>query len=192
VPSARRMPLLAALQHLAGLRGDEIVVTTMGSSREWPKLSSHPRDFHYVPSAMGQATSLGVGLALARPELGVWVLNGDGCMLMNLGALVTIVAAGVPNLTLFVLENSVFEITGGQKTAGAAAPVDFAAMAAAAGFPSIATFDDLGTWRPHAANELCKPGPRMIVLRVAPVGENYHLTPPGPIAERVKQFCAAL
>jgi thiamine pyrophosphate-dependent acetolactate synthase large subunit-like protein len=185
------MPLVEALRHLAGLRREEIVVTTMGSAREWPKLSDHPRDFHYVPSAMGQATSLGVGLAIAQPDVGVWVLNGDGCMLMNLGALVTIVAAGVPNLTLFVLENSVFEITGGQKTAGAAAPVDFAAMAAAAGFASVATLDDLETWRTHAATVLSKPGPRMIVLRVAPVAD-YHLTPPGPIAERVRRFRAAL
>ena len=116
----------------------------------------------------------------------------DGCMLMNLGALVTIAAAGVPNLTLFVLENSVFEITGGQKTAGAGAAVDFAAMAAAAGFPSIAAFDDLETWNTQAAAALAQAGPRMIVLRVAPVDGDYHLTPPGPIAERVQRFCAAL
>jgi phosphonopyruvate decarboxylase len=118
----------------------------------------------------------------------VRVLNAYGCMLMNLGALVTIVAAGVPNLTLFVLENGVFEITGGQKTAGAVTPVDFAAMASAAGFRSVAAFDDLETWRTHAAAVLQKPGPRMIVLRVAPVGADYHLTPPGPIAERVERF----
>ena len=88
------MPLVAALEVLAGLRRDEVVITTMGAAREWPRLSHHPLDFHYIPSAMGEAPALGLGLALAQPSREVIVLNGDGCMLMNLGALVTIVASG--------------------------------------------------------------------------------------------------
>ena len=54
-PTPPQMPLLAALEVLAKLRTDQIVVTTMGSAREWPKLSQHPLDFHYLPSAMGHA-----------------------------------------------------------------------------------------------------------------------------------------
>ena len=50
----RRMPLVAALEVLANLRGDrDIVVTTMGTAREWPQRWRHPLDFHYIPSTMG-------------------------------------------------------------------------------------------------------------------------------------------
>ena len=46
----------------------QITITNQGSAREWPKLCRHPLDFHYIPSAMGAAISLGLGLALAQPE----------------------------------------------------------------------------------------------------------------------------
>ena len=77
----KRMPFIPALGVLAKLRRDEIVVTTMGSAREWPKLSQHLLDLHYIPSAMGQAPDLGLGLALAQPGREVMVFNGDGCLL---------------------------------------------------------------------------------------------------------------
>ena len=55
------MGLTAALQVLVDLRqDDQIVVTSMGSAREWPKLSEHALDFHYVPSTMGGAVLSGV------------------------------------------------------------------------------------------------------------------------------------
>jgi thiamine pyrophosphate-dependent acetolactate synthase large subunit-like protein len=190
-----RMPFVPALEVLAKLRRDEIVVTTMGSAREWPKLSQHPFDLHYIPSAMGQAPDLGLGLALARPEREVIVLNGDGCMLMNLGCLVTIVASGAKNLTLIVFENGIYEVTGGQQTAAAtsaAARVDFAGMAAAAGFATTAAFDSLEAWQQQAVGFLRKPGPRFAVLSVEPVGAEYQLESPGPLAERLRRFQQAL
>ena len=55
------MPLIPAMEVLRDLRKDQIVVTTMGAAREWPKLSTHPLDFHYIPSAMGHAPMLGLG-----------------------------------------------------------------------------------------------------------------------------------
>ncbi|HEV3340751.1 MAG TPA: thiamine pyrophosphate-dependent enzyme, partial [Pirellulales bacterium] len=116
----RQMPLLPALEVVASLRREEIVVATMGSAREWPKLSAHALDFHYLPSAMGQAPLLGLGLALAQPSREVIVFNGDGCTLMNLGCLVTIAAGGATNLSLIVLENGIYEVTGGQPTAAGA------------------------------------------------------------------------
>src|SRR5262245_33603291 len=115
---ANRMPLLAALQVLHELRRDEIVVTTMGSAREWPKLGEHPLDFQYLPSAMGHAPMLGLGLALAQPSREVIAFNGDGGMLMSLGCLVTVAASGATNITVVVLDNGLYEVTGGQRTAG--------------------------------------------------------------------------
>jgi thiamine pyrophosphate-dependent acetolactate synthase large subunit-like protein len=192
------MPLVEALRVLAALRNDEIVVTTMGTAREWPKLSQHPLDLHYVPSAMGEAPALGLGLALAQPARHVIVLNGDGCMLMNLGALVTIVASGAQNLSLVVFDNGIYEVTGGQATAAAAAErlrgatIDFAALARAAGFASVRAFDELTAWQPSAAEALRLPGPRFIVLAVAPVGPAYHLESPGPMTDRLQRFQHAL
>ncbi len=191
-----RMSLVPALKVLVGLRAQQIVVTTMGSAREWPKLSNHPLDFHYIPSAMGEAPALGLGLALAKPDREVLVVNGDGAMLMNLGVLVTIVASRARNITLVVLNNGVYEVTGGQRTAADCVPsdtrVDFAAMARAAGFASVRSFDTLDAWQREAADVLNTSGPRFIELVVETVGPEYHLESPGPLAERLSRFQAAL
>ncbi len=76
--------LIAALTALHENRSEEIVVTAMGTAREWMTLEPHPLDFVLVPSSMGQAPSFGLGLALAQPDRQVVVCNGDGSMLMNL------------------------------------------------------------------------------------------------------------
>jgi sulfopyruvate decarboxylase subunit beta len=185
------MPLVPALEVVRSLRGESIVLTTMGSAREWPKFSRHPLDFHYIPSAMGHAPMLGLGLALAQPAREVIAFNGDGCMLMSLGCLVTIIASGAQNLSLIVLENGVYEVTGGQETAGAAAGVDFAGMARAAGFTSVAAFSNLAEWQARATEIFALPGPRFILLKVARVAD-HELNAPGPMAERIEQFRAAL
>jgi sulfopyruvate decarboxylase subunit beta len=189
--AADRMPLVPALEVLRGCRRDQIVVTTMGAAREWPRLSHHSLDFHYIPSAMGHAPMLALGLALAQPAREVIALNGDGCMLMSLGCLVTIVASGAKNLTLIVLENGVYEVTGGQTTAAAQAQIDFAGMARAAGFRSVTAFDHLDRWRAGVESSLSAPGPRFVLLKVARVAD-YELMSPGPMADRIASFRAAL
>ncbi|MBI3865602.1 MAG: hypothetical protein HY290_27330 [Planctomycetia bacterium] len=88
-----RMSLVESLRVLHEVRQEQhVVLSTMGPAREWMKLGTHPLDFIYAPSAMGEAPALGLGMALAQPQRHVIVLNGDGCMLMNLGCLVTITA----------------------------------------------------------------------------------------------------
>lgn len=191
--STGNMPLVAALDVLAKLRRDQIVVTTMGAAREWPKLSQHPLDFHYVPSAMGNGPALGLGLALAQSKREVIVLNGDGSMLMSLGSLVTLAAQRPPNLTLIVLNNGLFEVTGGQRTAATGAHVDWLGLAHSAGIHSARRFTSLGDWQRGAQEALDLPGPRAIVLDVTPLGEGYHLEPPTtPMSERIARFRAAL
>src|ERR671936_211500 len=114
-----------ALEILAAHRGDKVVITTMSAVGIWPTLSDTPLDFAYLPSAMGEAPALGLGLALAQPGRGVVVVNGDGSMLMNLGSLVTL-ADNPADVYLVVLDNGLYEVTGGQETAGAGR-ADFAA-----------------------------------------------------------------
>ena len=200
--TATRMKFSTALESLRDVRSNEIIVSTMGSAREWPKLSEHPLDFQYLPSAMGHAPMVALGLALAHPEKHVVCLNGDGCMLMGLSSLVSIVSAGVKNLTLIVFDNGLYEVTGGQPTAAAAYPgapnmngtsgCDFTGFARAAGFPTSLLFDDEATWRAAAAKTLTLPGPRFLQITVADVGAEYHLPPPKPMRERITAFQAAL
>lgn len=100
-----------ALRVLSQHRGDRVVITTMGSIGHWPEFSDTPLDFAYIPSSMGQAPALGLGIALAHPERGVIVVNGDGCTLMNLGSLVTL-ANHPANLYLLIMDNRMYEVTG--------------------------------------------------------------------------------
>src|SRR4029453_17123935 len=124
------MPVVPALQVLIDFRSrDQIVVTNQASARVLPKLTPHPLDLHYNPSTMGGAIPLALGLALAQPRRHVLVVSGDGALLMSLGALVTVVGAGAANLTIVVLDNGLYEVTGGQKTPAAGTSLDLAALA---------------------------------------------------------------
>ncbi len=87
-----------ALAVVAKHRGQRVVIPTMASVPVWFGLSNQPLDFTYMPSAMGHGPELGLGLALAQPDHGVIVLNGDGSMLMNLGSLVTLAQNPAPGL----------------------------------------------------------------------------------------------
>jgi sulfopyruvate decarboxylase subunit beta len=190
---AHRMPLTAALEFLFGLCGDQdVVITTMGAARDWPKLSQHPLHFHYVPSTMGGGVPLGLGLALAQPHREVLVLSGDGSLLMNLGALITIVDSSATNLTVALIDNGVYEVTGGQKTPTAPGGTDFAGLARACGFPNVAQFSDLDDFRHRAGGVLRGGGPRFLWMMVEPVSENYVLAPPGPMHDRLERFRKAL
>jgi len=197
--STRRMPLRECLQILRDVRTDQqIVVPTMGSAREWMVLGEHPLDFIYAPSAMGHAPLVGLGLALAQPQRQVIVGNGDGCLLMNLGCLVTITAAAPSNYVLIVFDNGVYEVTGGQQTAASAAarpldrPVDFVSLARGAGFLSTYEFDTLEGWRAGVRNVLAAAGPTFVVLKVEPVIGGAVPKSPAPAPERARQFAEAV
>jgi sulfopyruvate decarboxylase subunit beta len=187
------MPVVNALQVLIDLRrNDQIVVTNQASARIWPKLSRNALDFHYNPSTMGGAIPLALGLAMAQPGRHVLVVSGDGALLMNLGSLVTVIGSGVTNLTLVVLENRLYEVTGGQKTPAAGTTADFTGMARAAGFPNVATFDDLTNWQSRAATAISLPGPRFISLMVNRTPSEYLHFPTPPITEQLAGFQRAL
>jgi sulfopyruvate decarboxylase subunit beta len=184
------MTLREALEIVAGQRGQRIVVATMSSAGVWPSLSDTPLDFIYIPSAMGQAPPLGLGLALAQPERGVVVLNGDGCTLMNLGCLVTL-AHHPANVYLLIIDNGLYEVTGGQPMAGVGR-VDFAALARAAGIERVYRYDNADAWRSGAAEALAGQGPVVVHLKVE--GRIGQKTPkaPRPMAEQLERLRNAL
>ena len=181
-----------ALEVLARERREQVVITTMSAVAIWPLLSDSPLDFHYIPSAMGHGPDLGLGLALAQPKRGVIVINGDGCMLMNLGCLATIADQRPQNYTLIVFNNGVYEVTGGQPVAGAGR-VDFAAMARAAGIRQVSHIRDISSWKGVAAQILRGPGLEFAVVDVEPIttGE-VGPKAPCPIQEQLAQFTQAL
>jgi phosphonopyruvate decarboxylase len=199
-PNVSRISLVTALETLRSLRrGDEVIITTMGSAREWMTLGEpHPLDLILVPSAMGHGTSIGLGIALAQPGKRVIVCSGDGSLLMNLGSLASIVAARVPNLVVIVFDNGVYEVTGQQPTAGAAAvrpdgrAADFGGIARACGFGSVYAFADAAGWASGARQALDATGPTFIALDVEPVVGGTAPHSPGPTAARAEQFMAAL
>jgi phosphonopyruvate decarboxylase len=129
----KREEAIAAL--IAALPRDIPVVATTGmASRELFELraaarAGHHRDFLTV-GGMGHAISIATGIALARPERKVLCLDGDGAMLMHLGALTT--SAAQPNIMHVILNNAAHDSVGGQPTA--AARLDLAGIARSCGY----------------------------------------------------------
>jgi thiamine pyrophosphate-dependent acetolactate synthase large subunit-like protein len=193
-----RLPLVESLRVLHAVRTNEVVITNMGTAREWMTLGSHPLDFVLVPSSMGQAPSLGLGIALARPDRKVIVCNGDGAMLMNLGALVTITAQAPANFVLLLFDNGVYEVTGAQATPATdpqrrtESRFDFRELARASGFQSMYSFDTLKEWQTAVHDVLNAPGPTLAVLNVAPIPGAVGPRSPGPANPRALSFAAAL
>ncbi len=179
-----------ALEVLAAHRGPHVVVTTMTAVGLWPQLSDTPLDFAYLPSAMGQGPGLGLGLALARPGRGVVVVTGDGSLLMNLGSLVTL-ACHPADVYLVVLDNGLYEVTGGQTTAGTGR-ADFAALARGAGIGRVYGCEDLAAWKAAAPEALAGAGPVVVWLKVE--GRLGQKTPsaPRPMAEQIRRLRQAL
>lgn len=160
---------------LAALRGDSIVVACQTARGPWHRASRRPELDVLFRGAMGKGSSLGLGLALARPERKVVVIDGDGSLLMNLGSLTSIADCRPPNLVLLLLENGQYAGTGGQAIPGAGA-VSFAALARAAGLPVVASFSAIGPLRDALPSLLDAAGPTFIHCETDPV----------PGGERVK------
>ena len=181
-----------ALEVLAAHRRAQVVVTTMGSVALWPQLSDSPLDFHYLPSSMGQGVPVGLGLALSQKEngRGVVVLTGDGGLLMNLGCLVTVAQFRVP-LYVLLIDNGLYEVTGGQAIANAGR-TNFAALARGAGIARVYECNDRSEWAAVAGEALSGNGPVFVWLKVQ--GELGKPTPtaPRPMAEQVERLRAAL
>jgi phosphonopyruvate decarboxylase len=117
-----------------------LLASTGYCGRELYAIEDRPNHLYMVGS-MGCVLPLGLGLALARPDLRVIVLDGDGAALMRLGAFATVGAYGPSNLWHLLLDNGVHDSTGGQATVSPR--VSFAAVAAACGYASSLETSDL-------------------------------------------------
>lgn len=132
MPGSGKLDRRAVVARLVRDRRDLVVVASLGSpTYDLAAAGDHDRNF-YLWGAMGGAAMVGLGLALARPEVPVAVLAGDGEALMGMGGLATIALQRPANLSVVILDNGLYGETGGQPshTGGG---VDLAAVAAACG-----------------------------------------------------------
>ena len=160
------MTRLEATRLIAELAGDAPIVASLGHpAYDLFAAGDRPQNF-YTWGSMGLASSIGLGLALARPDVRVFVLDGDGSLLMNLGSLATIGLLRPSNLALIVMDNEEYATTGGQPTPTAHG-ADLDAAARAMGIASTATVRTSAELRSAVAAERAAPeGARFIVAKV--------------------------
>src|SRR5688572_2420608 len=141
----KRVDALQAVYGELAVEG-RVVVTIMGAVAAEMQAIGHRESFFYLQHAMGLASSLGLGIALSRPELKVIVFDGDGSLLMNLGGLTTLARYRPRNLLHVVFDNESLLSVGGFPTATSTAS-ELAGIAAAAGVPRTATVHDIEAFR---------------------------------------------
>ena len=175
----QRMSVESALDVLARRRDDQVVVGTMTANGVWREKS--PSDLNLpVLGFMGGASGLGLGVALSRPDRDVWVIDGDGSLMMQLGSLGTVAGAAPKNFVHIVVHNGVYETSGSQPLPSQS-QVDFAQMAEGAGYAQTASFGDAEEFDAAIDELLAAEGPILIQLYTRPGGRFYTArpTPPG-------------
>jgi thiamine pyrophosphate-dependent acetolactate synthase large subunit-like protein len=156
---------LDATRRLVAALDKEPIVASLGHpAYDLFAAGDRPENF-YTWGSMGLASSIGLGLAMARPDLRVFVVDGDGSLLMNLGSLATMGWTRPANLVLIVWDNGEYGTTGGQDTAtrhGA----DLEAAARAMGMTATATVRTAGEFDAAVVRAKAEPGPWTIVAKV--------------------------
>ena len=138
--STSRISLDHALEALAKRRDDQVVVSTMTALRPWRERAGTDRDLVCV-GFMGGASTFGLGVQMARPDVPVWVIDGDGSLAMQLGSLLTIANAAPRRFLHVVMHNGVYDTSGAQSVL-AEGDMSFAEMAKGAGYADAVRFDD--------------------------------------------------
>ena len=145
---------------------DEVVVSNLGQATiDLQRLGDRPLNC-YTFGSMGQCSSIGLGIALARPDARVICLDGDGSLLMNLGSLCTIATLQPRNFALVIWDNEVHMTTGGQPTATAHRS-SFAQMARGAGIDKVLEPEDETALGRAYDRILTEDGPFVMPVKVA-------------------------
>jgi sulfopyruvate decarboxylase subunit beta len=179
-----------ALQAIYPELEDRIVVTIMGAVAAELYTLGHQPTFFYLEHAMGLASSMGLGIALALPQHKVVVLDGDGSLLMNLGTLSTLARYQPGNLLHIVFDNESLLSVGGFPTATSTG-TDLAGIARACGVPQVEEADTPERLKESVAAALAGATLTTIVSKVEAVGpKSFHMDL--PLLENRFQFRRAL
>jgi thiamine pyrophosphate-dependent acetolactate synthase large subunit-like protein len=154
----------AAQTLLSGIQ-DELVICGLGSPVSEVSRVNH-RDLNfYLSGAMGSAATVGLGLALARPDKTVLVVTGDGELMMNVGSLATIGVMKPKNLAIIVMDNERFGETG-QQLSHTGLGIDIAGIALASGFPEAVTVREQRMLPAVVQRMRAGAGPYLAVIKV--------------------------
>src|SRR5579872_6010126 len=152
-----------------------LVVTIMGAVAAELQSLGHRANFFYLQHAMGLASSMGLGIALARPERQVIVLDGDGSVLMNLGGLTTLGRYRPRNLVHVVFDNESLLSVGGFPTATSTG-TDLEGIARAAGIPHALTVRSVENFRTAVCDAVHGIELTTIVAKVEATGPSGYIT----------------
>ena len=155
-----------AFQELLPLLGDEPVVHANGFiCRESFSIKDREENFYMIGS-MGLASSIGLGVALCKPDRKVIVLDGDGNVLMSMGTLAMISAEAPNNLVHVVIDNEVYESTGKQRSISNAVPLE--QVAKSVGYRQAVRVDKKEEIKPAFEKLMNSEGPVFLLIKVEP------------------------
>jgi thiamine pyrophosphate-dependent acetolactate synthase large subunit-like protein len=169
---------------------DTILVSGIGNATfDLRAIAGERSNNFYMLGSMGQAISIGLGLAIAQPERSVVVMEGEGSVLLNMSALATIGMVAPPNLTLVIWDNEQWQITGGQQLS-TATTCNLAAVAQGCGIQNSESPANADDFVQSLRFALDAPGPHALVVKI---GSEPGLTPQrdDPVAIKLN-FMAAL
>ena len=155
-------------------RGEAVIIATMNANNVrfgLPSVTTQETLDMPVSGAMGKASNVALGLALAQPDRKVMCLDGDGSLLMNLGAMVTLANKTPENLCHVLFDNGVYAVTGGQPVPGSG-KADWEGMAKAAGYAATFSFDNLEDLATGIGDVMAAKGPVFVHLSIKPEIEN--------------------
>jgi thiamine pyrophosphate-dependent acetolactate synthase large subunit-like protein len=150
---------------IAKLNNEEAVIGGIGNTNFDLWAAGHRPQNFYMLGSMGLAFPIALGVALAQPDRRVIALEGDGSLLMQLGALSTVASLRPKNLTMIVMDNGIYQITGSQPTP-AAAVADIVAIAAGSGLAKSAWAADEEDFERLVEDSLTASEPNLIAVRI--------------------------
>jgi sulfopyruvate decarboxylase subunit beta len=148
------------------LPANALVVTSLGNASYLWAAMHHASENFYIEDAMGLALPLALGLAIAQPARPVVVVEGDGAVLMHLGALVTVGSIAPDNLTVLLIQNGVHGASGGQTLTNAA--LDLAELARSAGISRATNVTTPQAFASTIGSVMADRGARVLVLSTEP------------------------
>ncbi len=155
------------LRLIERFRKDAVVIACEENGRPWGDVS-HKKELDIpFPDAVGKGVSMGLGIALARPDRKVVVVDTDGAVLSNLGALATVAGKEPDNLYHFVVEDGIYAYRGGVQIPNMGR-ISFAGLARGAGYTSVYEFKDIEDLALQIEEVMQAPGPVFVCLKVKP------------------------